>query len=191
MFLLKDHNGETGGANVLLSTDVDKIEFLPVNFAGSKVGAHVAHDELASRDNIPGELVELKALDSLILAEMEESCFLFDVPFAGILNSRVSGILVVGHFLSIAEFLGFLNGSLRPGTSSHIVSGLNNTFTEEVLANSGELLRSTTLEEHDFVSFGYAHQSAEIAASCLSNFSKIFGPVAHLHDRDARTLPAH
>lgn len=69
--LLQDNNSETSGTNVLLGTDVHQVKLGPVDFATSKIRAHVTTDKLAFRDNFPREIVELKALNSLILTEMK------------------------------------------------------------------------------------------------------------------------
>jgi hypothetical protein len=81
--VLEDHNRETARTDVLLSTDVYHIKFLPLHLAGGKVAAHVANNELALGNHFPGKLVELKALDSFVLTEVEEGSILFNLPFLG------------------------------------------------------------------------------------------------------------
>lgn len=119
--------------------------------------------------------MEFKSLNSLILAEVEESGFLFDVPLSMGSDSRVFGSFVIGDFLSIAEFLGFFDSAFRPGTCCHIVGCLERSgLTEQVLANSRELLGGTALEKHDFVGLWHLHQGAQIRTSGFGNFSESF-----------------
>lgn len=172
-FLLEDHNGQTSGANVLLGTNVDEIEFFPLDVAATKVGAHVTDNFLALGHLVPWEFVELEALDRLILAEVEESGLFLDVPLLMRSNRAILEVLVPGHFVGVAELLGLLDGTFTPCAGGHIVGSLEgSTLTEQVLADSRELLGGTTLEEHDLVSVWNRHKSAEISTGLLNDGGK-------------------
>ena len=75
------HNCDASRSNVLLRASVHHTELAPVDMACCDVRRHVADQGLALRNQMEGKIVaELKALDRLITAVVEESCIAIDVP---------------------------------------------------------------------------------------------------------------
>ena len=114
--LANDSNAHTGWSDVLLSTCIHHTELAPVNWPRGEVGAHITDEDLVFGDLVEWEVVELKALDGLIVAIMEVRCAVGDLPLFSFRDPCIT-IWDVGGDLSdlvASALLGLLDGSLRP-----------------------------------------------------------------------------
>jgi len=72
--LMDNHDSTSSWTKVLLGTHESHIEFIPRNWLGSDVGAHITDDWHALRNKVPWEsiIILLESVHSLIAAEIEE-----------------------------------------------------------------------------------------------------------------------
>lgn len=66
-----DNDANTCRTNVLLGASVYDAEFSPVNWSGAEVRAHITDQNLAFRDLIKGEIMELESLNRFVVAVVE------------------------------------------------------------------------------------------------------------------------
>ena len=109
-----DHDCDAGWAYVLLGASVDNAILGPVNRLGHEVARHVGDENLAFRHLVKWEVLELKALDGLVVTVVEVLCVGGHVPISRLGNGLVSVALVVGNFVCVAVFLGLFDGALGP-----------------------------------------------------------------------------
>lgn len=146
-----DDEGESGGADVLLRASVDNAVLRPVDWLRAEVAGHVADEGLASGHLVVSELVELEALDGLVVTVVEELGLSVDIPVGWLGNRCVSVGRVVSDLVSDAVLLRLFDGALRPSARSQVVRSLLLSIAEQVVADGRELERCTTLEHEDSV----------------------------------------
>ena len=149
-----DDEGESGWADILLRASVDNTVLRPVDWLRAEVAGHVADEGLAFGHLVMSELMELEALDSLVVTVVEELGLSVDVPVGWLGNRCVSVGRVVSDLISIAVLLRLFDGALRPSARSQIVRSLLLSIAKQVVADGRELERSTTLEHEDSVIVG-------------------------------------
>lgn len=131
----RDHERQAGRTHVLLRAGVDHPILGPVDRLGAEVARHVADEGLSRGHLVVGELGELKALDRLIVAVVEELGLLVDVPVGRLGDGRVPIGLIVGHLVGGAVLLCLLNGTLGPGARSQVVRALLLAIREQIVAD--------------------------------------------------------
>ena len=149
-----DDEGESGWADILLRASVDNTVLRPVDWLRAEVAGHVADEGLAFGHLVMSELMELEALDSLVVTVVEELGLSVDVPVGWLGNRCVSVGRVVCDLVSIAVLLRLFDGALRPSARSQVVRSLLLSIAKQVVADGRELERSTTLEHEDSVIVG-------------------------------------
>jgi hypothetical protein len=116
--VLDNDDANTCRTNILLGSCVYNIVFRPFDLFAAEVAAHITYYELALRNYVPREICEFKTLDGFIIAVMEESSVLFDIPLFSWFYKRVFVFHIGGYLMWLAVFSSFLNSPFRPGTSS-------------------------------------------------------------------------
>ena len=149
-----DDEGESGWADILLRASVDNAVLRPVDWLRAEVAGHVADEGLAFGHLVMSELMELEALDSLVVTVVEELGLSVDVPVGWLGNRCVSVGRVVSDLIGIAVLLRLFDGALRPSARSQVVRSLLLSIAKQVVADGRELKRSTTLEHEDSVIVG-------------------------------------
>jgi len=104
-----------------LRASIHDIILLPIDGLGAEVAGHVTDHELTFRHLFVGEVFELKALNSLIVAVVEILGFRIYLPLVRSSQVTVLGGLVVGDLCNLAILLDFIDGGLRPSSSCQIV----------------------------------------------------------------------
>ena len=135
--------------DILLRASIHDSILRPVDGLAAEVGGHVRNEDLVLRDLVVWELVELKALDRLVVAVVEELGILADLPLVWLVYSGVPCAFVVGDLIGGAVLGCFLDGSLGPCSCCQVVGTLRAVIAEKVVAYGAELHRCPTLEEED------------------------------------------
>ena len=130
-----NHEGQAGRADVLLRSGVNDAVLGPVDRLRAEVARHVADESLALGHLVVRELVELKALDGLVVTIVEELGLRVDVPVGWFGDRRVPVCGVVGDLVGGAVLLGFLDSALRPCARCQVVRGLLLPVTKQVVAD--------------------------------------------------------
>ena len=130
-----DDKGETSWADVLLRASVDNAVLRPVDRLRAEVAGHVGDEDLSSGHLVVSELVELEALDGLVVTVVEELGLGVDVPVGWLGNRCVSVGCVACDLVSGAVLLRLFDGALRPSARSQIVRSLLLSIAEQVVAN--------------------------------------------------------
>jgi len=131
-----DANERTSGTHVLLCARVDHAVLAPVDWLRQEVARHIADEMLALRHQVEGEiLTELKALNRLIIAVVEEFGIGVDVPCGRVSHGGVARVFIVSALDSVAIFVRFLDGALRPCARGDVIGRLALSVFEEVVAD--------------------------------------------------------
>lgn len=149
--LANETHADSSGSDVLLGSSIDKAVFVPVDFSCAEVGTHISAQNLTFRNNFIWELVHGETLNSFVAAVMEIFGILSDIPFRVVSKSCVFVLFIASYFIRLAIFSSFLDSSCRPGSSGQVVTCcvgvVDRVLAKEVVANSRELHRSTSLEK--------------------------------------------
>ena len=181
-----DADDGTGRANILLSTSVDHAEFTPVDRLGEEVARHVADEVLTLRHAVEGEVVaKLEALDSLIVAIVEELRVGINRPLGGVSHGRVSSARIVRTLVRIAVLARLFDGTLRPGARGDVIGRLALAIFQKVVADRGELQMCAALEHEDSEVVRNVEEGANVGASLFCDRCEGFATMAHLHDTNA------
>jgi len=130
---------------------------------------------------VEGEVCEFKALDCLVVAEVEEGCIFVKFPFFSWSDEGVLVLNVACNFSSRAVFFCLFYGALGPSTCGEIVSTGLLTIAKQVLADSAELLGRSSLEEKDRVILWDLEKFPKVGLRCLGNFLERLAAMAHFH----------
>lgn len=106
----------------------------PVDALAAEVGTHVGNEHLAFRDGLIGELVELKALNCLVVAVMKIFSRRVNVPFRMLDESLEIVPLVPPNFVGFAVLSGFCDRQVCPIPRGKEVSGGPLLKPQEVVA---------------------------------------------------------
>lgn len=135
--------------------------------------------------------MELDSLHCLVVAEVEELGVLSDVPLAWVCHGCAARVLVICHFVHVAELSAFIDRALGPKTGRHIVSCLVGIIREQVVADGRELVGGSALVHHDSEVVRHFEDRLDVGSALLGDSAPDLATVAHLHDGDAGALVAH
>lgn len=150
--LLDDHNSDTSAAEVLLGSEEDDGVVLDRNSSREDIGRHIGHHDRAiairSRSQRLGEGGELDTIDSLVVAVVDQSSILGDVPGALIRDLAILAIVDLAGIgnnvdvLRTKKSLGLLGSLLRPASSNDVIHlELLVDDISELLLHKGVVLR--------------------------------------------------
>jgi hypothetical protein len=176
-----------------LCTSIDHTVLFPVDAGSAEVRTHVGDENLTFWDDFIREIVHGETLDGFVTAVMEIFGVFFNVPLGWIGDSRIFGCFVACNFVGLAIFSSFLDGSSRPRTSGQVVTSsvrvVDWVLTQEVVADSRELHRCSTLEEINLEIVGHVKKGSGVFHRLFSNRSKSFTSVGHFHDGHTSAIP--
>ena len=170
-----DDEGDTGGADVLLSATVDEAVLLDVDGTGHDVGAHIGHEH----DGAVHVVLDFGAVDGVVGGDVEVVGVGGDGVALG--DVGVGLVLAVGDDVDGAEEFGFLGGLFGPDAGLEVGGFL----VEEVGGDGHELGAGAATEEEDLVFGGDAEEVAPELAGVGHEFLPAGGAVADFGDADA------
>src|SRR5450830_199736 len=181
------HQGQAGGADVLLCAAKGHAHAAPVDRARGHVRREIDHQGgIAAQGLQVGQLLKLHAMDGLVAAQVHIAGCLAELPAGRGRQAGVSVGLVAGgnvHFAVLAcLFLAFV----APGAGHHKISRF---AARQVQRNDGVLGQATTLHEQDLEVRRHRQQLAQIGFGLLVDADELFAAVAHLHDAHAAAVP--
>ena len=186
-----DAECQSSRTNVLLSARIDHSVPAPIDGPGAEVGRHIADEDLTFGYLVKGERIELNSLNCLIVAVVEEFGVRVNVPGVRFSHSRVSGVFVISDLVGCAVLLGLFDSALGPCACRHVVRTLLLSILEQVVADSGELERSSTLEHKDCEVVRDSEELFEIGAAFFGQCGEGFASMTHFHDAHASAFVVH
>lgn len=196
-----NHDGQTGGSDVLLGAKVDQAKLGDVNRAREDVGRHVADErdrrvDVVAREDafLAGSAVvgKFDTVNGLVGAVVEVSSFATrsELPFRDIGNRAVALLLGVNHNVDLGtQTLSFFSGLVGPASGDDVVDGnrlpvfaVALTAANQVVEDGRELGGGTTLEKEHLVVFRDPHELAQVGLGLRKDFFKGGRTVREFHD---------
>jgi len=183
-----NYHANSSRSQILLSSSIDDSIFFPINWSSTDIWTHITDKSLSSNLLIR-EVIELNSMNSFIITIVEICSFWVNVPGIGVRNCVELWTTIWPNLISLANFLSFLYGWFWPSTSCQVIC--LSLILENVIGNSWELHRSTTLEEENLIVRWDIEKFSEIFFCLFSNWDKLLWTVTHLQNRDTTSMPIY
>ena len=174
--LADDGDDHTGGADVLLDTGIDHAVVRNIARLRQEHRGLVRDQGLALRVR---QLLPRRAVDSLVLADIDIIRILFDRQIGAVGNVSIVAVLGGSGDIDLAVFLRLGNGLLGPCAGFDID---RLAILHQIHRDHGKLQRCAALNEENLIVIGDPHQITQILLSLVDDGLENLRTVRHLHN---------